>query len=60
MSELIRYDVCDRVATVTLHRPDKRNALHHRLVAELKGALADAGGSWYSPAQEKSSPPDRS
>ena len=42
MSELIRYDVCDRVATVTLHRPDKRNALNHRLVAEPKGALAEA------------------
>ena len=42
MAELIRYDVCDRVATVTLHRPDKRNALNHRLVAELKGALAEA------------------
>ena len=34
-AELIRYDVCERVITVTLHRPDKRNALHHRLVAEL-------------------------
>ena len=42
MAELIRYDVCDRVATVTLHRPDKRNVLNHRLVAEPKGALAEA------------------
>ncbi len=41
-AERIRYDVCDRVATVNLHRPDKRNALNHRLVAELKGALAEA------------------
>ena len=42
MAERIRYDVCDRVATVPWHRPDKRNALHHRLVAEHKGALAEA------------------
>ena len=42
MAELIRYDLCDRLATVTLHRLDKRNALHHRLVTELKGALAEA------------------
>ncbi len=42
MAQLIRYDMCHRVATGPLHRPDKRNALHHRLVAELKGALAEA------------------
>ena len=45
MAEPIRYDVCDRVTTVTLYRPDKRNAPNHRLVAELKGALAEAAAN---------------
>ncbi len=42
MAEPIRYHVGDRVATVPLYRPGKRNALYDRLVAEVKGALAEA------------------
>ncbi len=34
--------MCDRVAIVTLYRPGQRNAFPHRLVAEVKGVLADA------------------
>ncbi|MGQ0573182.1 MAG: crotonase/enoyl-CoA hydratase family protein [Pseudonocardia sp.] len=42
--EQIRYDVADRVATVTLHRPDKLNAFTLTMCDELIGALdrADA------------------
>jgi len=37
--ELIRFEVKDRVARVTLNRPDKRNALSTALVRELHDAL---------------------
>jgi enoyl-CoA hydratase len=44
--ETVLYEVDDRVATVTLHRPDKRNALNFPLrqdiVAALRRAEADA------------------
>lgn len=33
---LVDYTVNDRVAFITLNRPEKRNALNHALVAELK------------------------
>jgi len=39
MGEPILYEVRDRVATVTLHRPDKRNALDAALVTALRTAL---------------------
>lgn len=42
MSELIRYAVADKVATITLNRPDKRNALSAALVAALRAALDEA------------------
>jgi enoyl-CoA hydratase len=38
-TELIRFEVKDRIARVTLNRPDKRNALSTALVRELHGAL---------------------
>jgi enoyl-CoA hydratase/carnithine racemase len=40
----IIYDVTDRVATITLHRPDKMNAFTNRMLKEIIAAmdLADA------------------
>lgn len=40
--EHILYDVKDRVATITLHRPEKRNALNGAMVAELRTAFRQA------------------
>ena len=37
--ELLLYDVSDGVATVTLNRPDQRNALNGRLLTELVDAM---------------------
>lgn len=42
MTEIIHYGVHDRVATITLNRPDKRNALNSALVSALGEALAAA------------------
>jgi enoyl-CoA hydratase/carnithine racemase len=39
----IRYEVDDRVATVAIDRPEKRNALTFALLAELDDALRRAG-----------------
>jgi methylglutaconyl-CoA hydratase len=33
---LVEYTVKDRVAFITLNRPEKRNALNHELVVELR------------------------
>jgi methylglutaconyl-CoA hydratase len=38
----IQYFIKDRVAYITLNRPEKRNALSHDLVTELKDAFAQA------------------
>ena len=35
----IQYEVRDRVGIITLNRPEKRNALSHELVTELKEAF---------------------
>jgi enoyl-CoA hydratase len=40
--EHVRMAVHDRVARITLHRPDRRNALSWDLLAELRGALLEA------------------
>ncbi len=40
---LVRYEVAEGVATLTLDRPEKRNALDGALVAALKEALDRAG-----------------
>jgi methylglutaconyl-CoA hydratase len=39
---LVNYTVNDRVAFITLNRPEKRNALNHELVAELKKSFDKA------------------
>src|SRR5690606_36867475 len=40
--ELIAYHSENRVATITLNRPEKRNALNFQVVAELKEAFQRA------------------
>jgi len=40
---LVRYEVTDGIATLTLDRPEKRNALNAALVQALKDAFARAG-----------------
>src|SRR5262245_13891553 len=40
--QTIIYQIQDRVAYLTLNRPEKRNALTDQVVAELKTALAEA------------------
>jgi methylglutaconyl-CoA hydratase len=39
---LVLYDVQDRIGFITLNRPQKRNALSHELVSELKDNFAKA------------------
>lgn len=41
-TEYLLFDVKDRIARITLNRPDKRNALHPALLAELRDALLEA------------------
>lgn len=41
-TELVHYDVADRVATITLDSPHNRNALSRQLVTELLDRLARA------------------
>jgi enoyl-CoA hydratase len=44
MPDLLLRDVSDRIAVLTLNRPDARNALNTALLAELPRAMADADG----------------
>jgi enoyl-CoA hydratase/carnithine racemase len=37
-TDIVQYDSSDHVATITLNRPDKLNALSNALVAELRDA----------------------
>ncbi|HUJ29985.1 MAG TPA: enoyl-CoA hydratase-related protein [Candidatus Acidoferrum sp.] len=43
--ETLTYDVADRLATITLNRPDKRNAISSQMIADLLAALDSAEGS---------------
>jgi enoyl-CoA hydratase/carnithine racemase len=40
--ESLLYDVADHVATVTINRPERRNALSWTVMTELRGAFAKA------------------
>ena len=40
---LVLYSVSDRIATISLNRPEKRNAFNPELVSELTSALLKAG-----------------
>ena len=40
--KLVTYQVQNRIGVLTLNRPEKRNALSHELVADLKEALTQA------------------
>jgi enoyl-CoA hydratase len=40
--ELLTFDVADRIATITVNRPDKLNALNDALMAELSFAITEA------------------
>lgn len=42
--ESLRYEVADRVATVTIDRPEKRNSLSWTVMTELRAAFAAAKG----------------
>src|SRR4051794_10955686 len=42
MSEAIRYDVADGIATITIDRPEKRNAMTYAVLAEFQAAVARA------------------
>ena len=38
----VLFDVADHVATITLNRPEKLNALNQTVLGELLGALSEA------------------
>jgi enoyl-CoA hydratase/carnithine racemase len=42
--DTIRYEVADRVATITFDRPDRLNAINEQMIAELGDAYARAEG----------------
>ena len=44
MAPLVRYDVADRVATITLDQPETRNALSDELIDEMIAAFERARG----------------
>ncbi|HSU95824.1 MAG TPA: enoyl-CoA hydratase/isomerase family protein, partial [Gemmatimonadaceae bacterium] len=40
--DFITFEVADRIATITVNRPDKLNALNSGTIAELGAAIDDA------------------
>jgi len=42
--QLLTFDVADRIATITVNRPDKLNALNDAVMAELGAAIEEAVG----------------
>ena len=43
MADLVRYEVRDAIATITLSRPEKRNAMTFAMLAEFRDAVQRAG-----------------
>jgi 2-(1,2-epoxy-1,2-dihydrophenyl)acetyl-CoA isomerase len=43
MSEQVHYDVTDGIATITLDRPERRNALTYPMLDALRGHVLEAG-----------------
>jgi enoyl-CoA hydratase len=43
MTDVVLYEVADRVATVTLNRPEARNALSTQLQREIRASVSRAG-----------------
>lgn len=41
-TEFVQFDVSERIARITLNRPEKRNALSHPMLRELHDALLEA------------------
>lgn len=41
-TDYLLFEVSDRIARITLNRPEKRNALHPAMLAELRDALTEA------------------
>jgi hypothetical protein len=56
--ELLAFDVADRIATITVNRPDKLNALNDALMAELGTAIEEARRRGSSPARGGHSSPE--
>ena len=60
---MVRYHVAERVATITLNRPERLNAWTGRMHTEYRGALepgrgrSAACGWWWSPAPDAGSAP---
>lgn len=44
MYQFLTFDVSDRIATITVNRPDKLNALNDATIAELGRAIEEANG----------------
>ena len=42
--QFIQYEVGDRLATITFNRPERRNAIHWAMSAEISAALSEAEG----------------
>ena len=47
----IEFDVRDRVATITLNRPEKRNAISQTMLHEFRQALMEAGQPGVYPTE---------
>ena len=43
ISEMIQYEVSDRIATVTINRPERRNAMTASMNKEFHKRIREAG-----------------